>query len=93
MTAPLTANRSTDFAFPVHVRSTACVIPIIHMQHLAFPHGHYTANPPELCCRGSLAASKVPFGNLRNPCAVDAPGATQVTLWPRLSMNAVVSLL
>lgn len=53
----------------------------------------YTAKPAELCCLGSPAASNVPFGSLRKPWAVDAPGATQVTLCPRLFMKAVVSLL
>ena len=51
------------------------------------------ANPPESYSRGSAAASKVPFFRIRIPCAALCPGATNVTLWPRLAMKAVVWLL
>ena len=53
----------------------------------------HTANPPEACCRGSPAATKVPFASLSRPCAVDWPGATHVTLCPKDFMKATVSLL
>lgn len=40
----------------------------------------YTAKPPEFFCRGSPAASNVPFANLFTHCAALCPGAIQVTL-------------
>lgn len=52
----------------------------------------YIAYPPLFTCRGSPAASKVPLSSLLSDCAVDCPGAIQVTLWPRASMKATVSL-
>jgi hypothetical protein len=58
------------------------------------PCDHQTANPPLFNCLGSPAASKVPFGNLLNACAVVLPGAINATLLPSTCpKNAVVSLL
>lgn len=54
-------------------------------------HGH-TANPPLFNCLGSPAASKVPLLNNLKLCAVDPPGAVQVTLWPLSFKKAAVEL-
>lgn len=51
-----------------------------------------TANPPEACCLGSPAATKLPLISRVRPWAVDWPGATQVTLWPSDFMKATVAL-
>ena len=53
----------------------------------------HIAYPPLLSCLGSPAASKVPFGNRRNDCAEDDPGAIHVQLWPLDSIKSTVLLL
>ena len=52
----------------------------------------HTTYPAEFFCRGSLAASKSPSASTLILCAELCPGATQVTLCPRL-LNASTVLL